>query len=455
MKSKNQKSFPVALTIAGSDSSGGAGIQADLKTFSALRVIGKSVVASVTSQNSMGVVDSFDLPPEVIESQIKAVFADVKPGAVKTGMLGNEAVVQSAARILKKARVKNLVVDPVIFSSSRKRLLSRGGVERLKGDLLPLALLVTPNLYEAEMLSGVRIQGQGDCLKAAKIILKTGVKNVLIKGGHAKGNADDLFYDGKKAEVLKSARLTGGDRHGTGCVLSAAIAGGLARGDKLSDAVRQAKDFIHDAIAHSLADGKGTPSVHPLAGLYREADRWDLFHRVSLAMERLKAGRVGGLIPEVQSNLAVGLDNAQNRDDVLGIPGRIIKSGEDIATLDAPRFGASRHVADIVLTTMNFDPEKRAVMNIKCDKKVLKICRKLKLSVGSFDRAAEPRQIKEKEGSTLEWGTANAIRKAGYVPDIIYDLGGMGKEEMVRVIAPDIETLTDRVLEINRLYKKG
>ena len=196
------KQVPSVLTIAGSDSSGGAGIQADIKTISAQELFATSVITSITAQNSQGVQATFDLSLEEVEAQLKAVLEDAKPAAVKTGMLCNETLVEGIARLLKRARVKNLVVDPVIKSSNRKTLLSKKGVGALKEKLLPLALLVTPNIPEAEILSGVRIVRTQDRLKAAKVICKLGVRNVLIKGGHSKNNADDFLFDGKRHFVF-------------------------------------------------------------------------------------------------------------------------------------------------------------------------------------------------------------------------------------------------------------
>ncbi len=455
-KKRNTKNeIQTALTIAGSDPSGGAGIQADLKTFAAHGVHGLSVIASITAQNTRGVVGTHDLTPEVVADQLAAVFADKKPDAVKTGMLGNEAVVEAVAGKLKASRVKALVVDPVILSSNGKTLLSPAGVEMLCRRLLPLAELVTPNLKEAEALSGVSIRKPADRLKAARVILKMGVKRVLIKGGHLKGDPEDFYTDGKMSLTLKSPRLTDEDPHGTGCVLSAAIAAGLACGKKTEDAVHVAKAFIGVAIAGGVRSGGGALNVNPLAPLYRNGERLDLMRRMAEAVAVLKRERIGSLIPEVQSNLGMGLQGAHTEADVIGIPGRIVKLGEDIHTLAAPEFGGSRHVAHIVLTLMRHDPAKRAVMNIKYTDALLKICRKLKFKLASFDRADEPKRVREVEGSSLEWGTDHAVREYGSVPDIIYDLGGFGKEEMIRVIAEDLESLVEKILKIHRLHQKS
>ncbi len=445
------KQVSTVLTIAGSDPSGGAGIQADIKTISAHELFATSVITSITAQNSKGVQATFDLSPEEVEAQLKAVLEDAKPAAVKTGMLGNEVLVECIARRLKRARIRNLVVDPIIQSSSRKTLLSKKGVTALKEKLLPLALLVTPNLSEAKMLSGVRITRPQDQLKAAKAILKTGVRSVLIKGGHAKNNADDFFYDGKRVEIFKGERIGQGDWHGTGCVLSAAIASGLALGLSLTAAIQKAKGWVTAGIAGGVGTGNGFRSVNPMAAVFAPKKRFEVIQGLSAAVEILKQNRIGLLIPEVQSNIGVGLPDAHSAEDVAAIPGRIVKNGSDIFTVAPPQFGSSQHVAKIVLTAMRFDPAMRAVMNIKFTDSILKACRKLKFKIASFDRVQEPKNVKQQEGSSLEWGTHQAITECGFVPDIIYDLGGQGKEEMIRVLAHDIDELVDKVLRIHRL----
>ncbi|QPJ66864.1 MAG: bifunctional hydroxymethylpyrimidine kinase/phosphomethylpyrimidine kinase [Candidatus Nitrohelix vancouverensis] len=439
--------------MAGSDPSGGAGIQSDLKTFAALGVSGRSVIAALTAQNSLGVSETFDVPPQTVLAQMDSVFDDTPPLAVKTGMLGDAQVVLALADSLKVRRAKNLVVDPVFRSTSGKTLLSKEGVAAMIEHLLPQAVLVTPNLKEAEVLSEMRIKSSADRVKAARAILKKGPKAVLITGGHGKGDPVDTFCEEGRVHELVSERIGGKvSVHGTGCVLSAAIAAHLAQGDDLLEAVTRAKQFINVAIVFSECSGKGAPFANPMASLYREMERFDALNRVCASIERLKGNDIGRLVPEVQSNIGYGLKLALNRDDVVGFPGRITKIGNEIAVPAPPCFGGSRHVADIVLTAMNFDREKRAVMNIKYEPRLIQICKKLKLSIGSFDRADEPKKVKTKEGSSLEWGTASAIEAMGKVPDIIYDIGGFGKEEMIRVIANDMESLTDLILKIGKLY---
>ena len=444
----------VALTIAGSDSGGGAGIQADLKTFSALGVFSKTVVTSITSQNTLGVQAVNDLPVSIVESQVRSVLGDGKCQAVKTGMLGNEQIVDCVASLLKRYRVKNLVVDPVIFSSSGKKLLTPSGVEIMKERLLPLAHIVTPNIREAEILSGIKIRMLADRKRAARKILKLGARAVVVTGGHLKGKPEDLYLDNNGFEVLRSKRLSRSDPHGTGCVYSSAIAAGLALDRQTMQAVIVAKEFIGHAILGEVFSGAGNSNVEPLSLLHRENEKAEAMAAMNRAIKIFRSERIGSLVPEVQTNIGLGLNNAKYHEDVLAIPGRIIKNGEDIFTGAEPEFGGSRHVANIVLTVMRHDPQKRAVMNIKYTDALLSICQRLRFTIASFDRSLEPKKVRVKEGSSLEWGTQQALTEYGSVPDIIYDLGGVRKEEMIRVIAQDIESLTNKILKIHRLHKK-
>ncbi len=450
----SERTTSTVLSVAGSDSGGGAGIQADLKTFSALGVFGKTIITSITSQNTFGVQSSYDLPVHVIGEQFQAILEDKKCQAIKTGMLGNEETVLLVSKMIKKSRLKNLVVDPVISSTSGKRLLTRRGVEAVKEFLLPLASLVTPNIKEAELLSGIKIKRDSDKKKAARIILKTGVRAVLITGGHLKGNPDDLLLDEKGWQIFPSNRLSKVDIHGTGCVFSAAITAKLAQGLSLREAVQKAKEYIGEAILGSVTPGNGIACVEPMAAMCRENEKSKSLCDLENALEIFKKEKIGNLVPEVQTNIGLGLRNAKRHVDVLAIPGRVIKNGEDIFTGARPQFGGSRHVANIVLTVMQHEPEKRAVMNIKYTDSLLKICKKLKFEIASFDRSKEPKKVRVREGSSLEWGTEKAITSYGSVPDIIYDLGGIRKEEMIRVIAKDMGSLVEKILAIHRLYKK-
>jgi hydroxymethylpyrimidine/phosphomethylpyrimidine kinase len=252
------------LTIAGSDSGGGAGIQADIKSMSANGVFAMSVVTAVTAQNTEEVTDVFELPTSIVAAQIDAVFDDFDVAAVKTGMLSSAAIVETVARMLKPQNVTNLVVDPVMISKSGHLLLKPDAINAIKGQLFPLALLVTPNVHEAQQLSDIEIKTLADARRAAKIIHGFGCKHVLIKGGHLPTDrATDLLYDGRFFNVFKGEFIDTPHTHGTGCTFASAIAAHLAQGKSVNDAVQAAKTYLTEAIRHSLAIGHGTgPTNH-------------------------------------------------------------------------------------------------------------------------------------------------------------------------------------------------
>lgn len=252
------------LTIAGSDSGGGAGIQGDIKAMSANGVFALSVITAVTAQNTEEVTDVFELPVSIIAAQLDAVFDDFEIAAVKTGMLSSAAVISTVVRLLKPQQVGQLVVDPVMISKSGQALLKPEAVEALTKDLFPLALLVTPNVHEAQQLSGIEIKTLADARRAAKVIAQFGCRHVLIKGGHLIAErGTDLLYDGRFFQIYKGEFIDTPHTHGTGCTFASAITAQLARGKSLPDAVQAAKTYVTEAIRHSLAIGHGKgPTNH-------------------------------------------------------------------------------------------------------------------------------------------------------------------------------------------------
>ena len=246
------------LTIAGSDSGGGAGIQADLKAMSANGVFGMSVITAITAQNTRAVTAAYDLPLDLIEAQMEAIFEDFEVSAVKTGMLSSTGIVRLVARKLEALSVENLVVDPVMISKSGYDLLQPDSIESVKHDLIPLARLVTPNLPEAERLTGRSIRTADDAKAAARAIHKLGPGAVLVKGGHRLDEpATDILFDGSEFTVLPGEYIKTSNTHGTGCTYASAIAAKLALGNDLVEAVRTAKAYVTEAIRHSLAIGHG------------------------------------------------------------------------------------------------------------------------------------------------------------------------------------------------------
>ena len=269
---RERSAIPRALTIAGSDSGGGAGIQADLKTFAVLGVWGMSALTSVTVQNTEGVTEVSEVPSGVVAAQIRAVALDIGVDAAKTGMLRSADIIEAMADAVEETGIRKLVVDPVFVSKHGGVLLRDDAVDALKKRAIPLAALVTPNLHEASGLAGFDVTSRRDMQEAATAILDLGAGAVLVKGGHLEGGgADDLLAErGGRIEWMRGERIDTRHTHGTGCVLSAAIAAHLARGDPLAVAVRAGKEFVTEAIRRGLAIGRGIGPVNPGWALQRE-----------------------------------------------------------------------------------------------------------------------------------------------------------------------------------------
>ena len=255
-----------ALTIAGSDSSGGAGIQADIKTMTANGVYAMSAITALTAQNTTGVTDIMEVTPGFLKEQLDCIFTDIRPDAVKTGMVSSSALIEVIAERLRFYQAASLVVDPVMVSTSGSRLISEDAIETLKKELLPLATVITPNIPEAEVLSGRKVNTKEDMEAVAKEIFEAYGCAVLCKGGHAVNDANDLLFDGTELHWFYGKRIENPNTHGTGCTLSSAIASGLAKGYDLQTAVQGAKNYISGALAAMLDLGKGSgPMNHAFA----------------------------------------------------------------------------------------------------------------------------------------------------------------------------------------------
>lgn len=273
------RKIPSAMTIAGSDSGGGAGIQADLKTFAALGVYGTSVLTAITAQNTVAVTAVHEVPTDMITAQIYAVVTDIGVDAVKTGMLSSGAIIECVSASLEKHRgndhsgalgLRRLVVDPVMVAKSGDSLLREDAVGALRDQLLPLAAVVTPNIPEAETLTGRSIVTDDDVRKAARAIVAMGAASVVVKGGHRDGPATDLYYDGSKFREFTAPRIETLNTHGTGCTFASAVAAGLAKGLATEDAVGQAKEFVTEAIRRSFPIGRGHGPLNHFYKLWPE-----------------------------------------------------------------------------------------------------------------------------------------------------------------------------------------
>ena len=439
------------VTIAGSDSGGGAGIQADLKTIASLGGHGMTIITALTAQNSLGVQSVYPIPLSFIGAQMDAVFTDMGADAVKTGMLWAGAVVRLIAKKLARYKVTRVVVDPIIAATDGTRLLDEEGQAALQQDLFPLATLVTPNLPEAAALAGMGVGSVREMQAAAKRIREYGVEAVLIKGGHLDGDPVDLLLDASGFTEFPAKRISTTDVHGTGCVLSAAIATELAKGASLKEAVQRGREVTIAGIKAAVTIGKGKKLVDPHAYLATEGEREAVIMALQQAIAALKSEpRIGAIIPEVSSNLGYAIPFAHAKGDIAAFPGRIVRVRDTIATIDVPAFGASQHIASIILTVMRHDPSIRSAMNIRYSPAIIQACKEQRLSILGFDRVKEPQEVKAEEGHSLAWGVEDALHRAEEVPAVIYDEGGWGKEPMIRILGRDPGEVVRKVIDIKR-----
>jgi len=428
-----------ALTIAGSDSGGGAGIQADLKSFAAIGVHGTSVVTCVTAQNTRSVDSIFPLPQTEVRAQLRAVLRDFDVRGAKAGMLYSADIVRAVANELAGTKFP-VVVDPVMVATVGASLERGDFAAALARHLLPRAALVTPNRYEAGRLSRLRVRTLADARIAAKAIAKLGPAAVLVKGGHFKGELVDLLYrDGEFTEYHGYRHPA--DLHGSGCTLAASIAGYLASGLDLVPAVERARQRVALGFLTGYRPGKGVGVINSHATV----DRYEVLRAVQDGAEAAARAIPLDWVPEVGINLGYALPAAASPEDVCALEGRIIRVRDRLQATGNAAFGASRHVARIILTAMRFDPRFRSAINLKYKEKNLSRLKKIGFAVGTFERGMQP------EGtSTMEWGTEHAIRRLGRVPDVIADRGDVGKEAMVRILGTEPRDVMRKVRRVVR-----
>ncbi len=441
----------IAVTIAGSDSIGGAGIQADLKTFASFGVYGTSAITAITAQNTFDVINSAILPGKLVYDQLRAIAEDCGIDAGKTGMLGNADVVEHVVKFRNEYEFP-LVVDPVMVAKSGARLLDDKGVEMLKEKLIPEAFCVTPNIEEAEILAGIKIKDRDDMIAAGeKIVEELGCLAALIKGGHLKAEKvlDVLYHNGKVYEFTSEKRE--GCFHGTGCMLSAGIAANLALGRDIVQAVEIARKAVYEGIVYSVPAGKNCDSVNSIAVMEKKALAFEMIREMDEAVKKLEMiDGIENLIPEVGMNIGYAMPKlyAKSVEDVLAVEGRITRGKKRVVHSGRFEFGSSRHLARAILKYMEFYPEFRAAINLRYSDDIIQKAEKSGLSVSFYDRREEPEEVKKQEGATIPWGIEEAIKRAEKRPDVIYHLGDLGKEPMAVIFGTSPEDVMGKVRKI-------
>lgn len=442
------------LAIAGFDPSAGAGVLLDVVVFRSLGVYGFGVVSSIFVESGAEYRYALPVPSKVVEDQIRVLVESYPIHVVKIGALYSGENIEAVARILSEMLGDvPIVLDPLIRASTGGPLLDPSAVEVLKRRLLPIATVVTPNVREAEVLSGIRIQSLDDAKRAAKIIADTyGVKAVLVKGGHLPGEeVFDVLYVNGEIREFRSSRL-GVDVHGTGCVLSTAIAAYLAKGFSIVEAVERGREVVRYAMEYSFAIGRGSRLPNPLSVLEIDAERYRAIKDVEDALRELLrySHTVAEFVPEVGMNIARALPPpyARGIDDVAAIEGRIVRVGDTVKPVGCIRMGASRHMARAVLAAQKLDPRIRAVANLRYDPRLVEAAKELGLEVVYIDRRSEPEDVKAVEGASIPWIVGKAFEEAKRIPDIVYDTGDVGKEPMVRVFGSSARDVVEKMIRI-------
>jgi len=455
---------PVALTIAGSDSGGGAGVQADLKTMEAHGVFGTSVVTAVTAQNTLGVERSHVLPIEEIDAQYGAVQADFDLGAVKTGMLATAPVIDLVADRLADAEAP-IVVDPVMVAASGDRLLDPDA-EAAYEALIAESTLVTPNADEAVVLTGVEPTDRDTAREAGEELVAMGADAALVKGGHVEEGSETVIDtlvvdddseplgqsprsadDSPIVRTFEHPRIDTDATHGSGCTLSSAVASHLAHGETLEFAVEAGTAFMERAVRYSLDVGEGPGAVHHLSALREAADRHRTMTDVAEVVEAFVDRDVSRLVPEVGMNVVGATAYAEAVGETAAVEGRITRTLSGVAPNGGVRLGASSHVARFLLAAREFDPDLRFAVNCRFDDETEAATSELDGPVTEYDRDTEPADA----SGTMGWGARQAFGAVDAddpTPAAVLDRGAVGKEAIIKVVAETPEELGERVFAL-------
>ena len=438
---------PVVLTVAGSDSGGGAGIQADLKTIEACGGFGTSAITAVTAQNTTGVHGTHVLPVEEIEAQLDAVLADFDVAAVKTGMLATADIVERVTAYVGDLDCP-VVVDPVMVAASGDRLLDPDAEVAYEG-LIAEATLVTPNADEAEVLTDVEVGDEAGARLAGQRLLTWGADGALVKGGHIPGEeVSDTLVTESYIETADHPRIDTEATHGSGCTLSAALATNLATGEPLREAVGAGIDLLERAVRYHHDVGAGPGAVHHLVESRNAAARDPTAERVREIVDWFVDRDVSPLVPEVGMNVVGATPYAEATDEMAAVEGRITRTMRGVQPNRGVRFGASSHVARFLLAARETDPDIRWGVNCRFDADVERALDALEGPIAEYDRDAQPDDVATVESSTMQWAARQAIAGDGPTPVAVIDRGAHGKEPIVKLIGSDSKRVAQRVVTV-------
>ncbi len=413
------------LSIGGSDPSSGAGIQSDILAAQALGTNCFSVVTAITAQNSRKFSYAEPVSAKSIQVQIDSVLSDFDVNAITLGMMYDDTTIKAVHSRLKNTKIP-IILDPVIKSTTDGVLLKKDAITTLKKLLIPICYCMTPNVAEAELLSGVKIRKFSDLVLAAKTLTRLGAKNIIITGHFfEKGKISDFVYDGIRHESIPG-KIMPGQNHGSGCNFAIAVSYCVAKRKNIFDCARFAKQFTYNSIKSSQKLGRGLKITRPR----QDPIQSELAKSIS-QFKDLK--EINTFIPECQTNFVFAKPKAKSASDVLGVSGRIVKAGNQVIMAGNLEYGGSRHVASAVLAMQKKFPKVRAALNNRYEEKIIKKFAKVRAKIVNYDRALEPKSSKKKENTSVSWGVSQAIQSMSSPPDVVYHKGDFGKEPMILV----------------------
>ncbi|MGY5150444.1 MAG: bifunctional hydroxymethylpyrimidine kinase/phosphomethylpyrimidine kinase [Candidatus Nitrosopumilus sp. bin_68KS] len=426
------------LSIGGSDPSSGAGIQSDIKTFSSFNVHGLTIVTAITSQNTSYFGIAEPVSQKILKHQIDSVMSDFKIDGIKIGMVYNSQIIKILYTKLKKLKIP-IVIDPVIKSTTGGMLIKKSAIWDFQKYIIPLATVITPNKYEAEILSKTKITSKKSMQVVAKKIQIMGAKNIVITGVDTKDKKILDFVLEKDKEYFISGEKINSINHGSGCNYSAAIIFALAKNKTVEESLRFAQQFTQKSIKNAKKIGKGIAITEIQDSTYRD---------LSEAIEKfIQIKNIYKNIPECQINYVYSKQKPKSIKDILGISGRIVKSGNTATLAGELTYGGSKHVATALLIMSKKYPKIHSAINIKYQDITISKIKKSKLIVSSYDRREEPKNVKIK-GSTIEWGIKKAVKNTTKIPDVIYHKGDFGKEPMIIVFGETPDNVLKKIIKI-------
>lgn len=426
------------LSIGGSDPTSGAGIQNDVKLSANFNVNCFTVITAITGQNTsnFGMVEPVSI--NILKNQLDSIFSDFQIDVIKIGMVYNSKIIKFLYSKLKKLKIP-IVVDPVIKSTTGGMLIEKSALNDFRKYLIPISTIITPNKFEAEIISGTKILSANSHESIAKKIQKMGAKNVIITGIE-KNNLIVDFVAEKHTKYYISNKKIFKENHGGGCTFSAVIAFSLGNKKTIKEAVTFAHDFTINSIKNARKIGKGIPITNSSFDLFQKelADGIQRFAEIK---------NINQMIPECQTNFVYSKEKPKSIKDVLGVSGRIIKTDSGLAMAGDLMYGGSKHVATALITVNKKFPELKSAINIKYQEKTINKIKKQKFIVINYDRKLEPKNIKN-NSSSIQWGIETAIKNMKHSPDMVFHKGDFGKEPMIIVFGKNPKNIVEKILKI-------